>query len=81
MFVARTDRRRADDLGGAVTLHGVTGTEPRTWDRDTLPEGEEKQRAVRDMFDAIAPRCFEDVPLPPPLEQAILAAGLEQDWL
>jgi demethylmenaquinone methyltransferase / 2-methoxy-6-polyprenyl-1,4-benzoquinol methylase len=27
-----------------------------SWDRDTLPEGEEKQRAVRDMFDAIAPR-------------------------
>lgn len=26
------------------------------WDRDTLPEGEEKKRAVRDMFDAIAPR-------------------------
>jgi len=25
-------------------------------------------------------RCFKDVPLPPPLEQAILAAGLEQDW-
>jgi demethylmenaquinone methyltransferase/2-methoxy-6-polyprenyl-1,4-benzoquinol methylase len=27
-----------------------------SWDRDTLPEGEEKKRAVRDMFDAIAPR-------------------------
>jgi len=27
-----------------------------SWDRETLPEGEEKQRAVRDMFDAIAPR-------------------------
>lgn len=27
-----------------------------SWDRDTLPEGEEKVRAVRDMFDAIAPR-------------------------
>jgi demethylmenaquinone methyltransferase/2-methoxy-6-polyprenyl-1,4-benzoquinol methylase len=27
-----------------------------TWDRNTLPEGEEKVRAVRDMFDAIAPR-------------------------
>jgi demethylmenaquinone methyltransferase/2-methoxy-6-polyprenyl-1,4-benzoquinol methylase len=26
------------------------------WDRDTLPEGAEKQRAVREMFDAIAPR-------------------------
>lgn len=28
----------------------------RTWDRETLPEGSEKQQAVRDMFDAIAPR-------------------------
>ncbi|HEY3485894.1 MAG TPA: ubiquinone/menaquinone biosynthesis methyltransferase [Ilumatobacteraceae bacterium] len=28
----------------------------RSWDRDTLPEGEEKVQAVRDMFDAIAPR-------------------------
>ncbi len=27
-----------------------------SWDRDTLPEGEEKKRAVRAMFDAIAPR-------------------------
>jgi demethylmenaquinone methyltransferase/2-methoxy-6-polyprenyl-1,4-benzoquinol methylase len=27
-----------------------------TWDRETLPEGREKVRAVRDMFDAIAPR-------------------------
>ena len=26
------------------------------WNRDTLPEGEEKREAVRDMFDAIAPR-------------------------
>jgi demethylmenaquinone methyltransferase/2-methoxy-6-polyprenyl-1,4-benzoquinol methylase len=26
------------------------------WDRDTLPEGEEKKQAVREMFDAIAPR-------------------------
>lgn len=27
-----------------------------SWDRETLPEGEEKKQAVRDMFDAIAPR-------------------------
>jgi demethylmenaquinone methyltransferase/2-methoxy-6-polyprenyl-1,4-benzoquinol methylase len=26
------------------------------WDRETLPEGDEKKQAVRDMFDAIAPR-------------------------
>ncbi len=27
-----------------------------TWDRDTLPQGEEKAVAVREMFDTIAPR-------------------------
>jgi demethylmenaquinone methyltransferase/2-methoxy-6-polyprenyl-1,4-benzoquinol methylase len=27
-----------------------------SWNRDTLPEGDEKRAAVRDMFDAIAPR-------------------------
>jgi demethylmenaquinone methyltransferase / 2-methoxy-6-polyprenyl-1,4-benzoquinol methylase len=29
---------------------------PAAWDRDTLPEGDEKRDAVREMFDAIAPR-------------------------
>lgn len=29
---------------------------PRSWDRNTLPEGDDKVDAVRDMFDAIAPR-------------------------
>jgi demethylmenaquinone methyltransferase/2-methoxy-6-polyprenyl-1,4-benzoquinol methylase len=29
---------------------------PAAWDRDTLPEGEDKKQAVRQMFDAIAPR-------------------------
>ena len=28
----------------------------RSWDSETLPEGEEKVHAVREMFDAIAPR-------------------------
>jgi demethylmenaquinone methyltransferase / 2-methoxy-6-polyprenyl-1,4-benzoquinol methylase len=56
MFAAGAGRRRADHRHVAVTLPGVTGTEPRTWDRDTLPEGDEKRQAVRDMFDAIAPR-------------------------
>jgi len=28
----------------------------RSWDRDTLPEGDDKVHAVREMFDAIAPR-------------------------
>jgi demethylmenaquinone methyltransferase / 2-methoxy-6-polyprenyl-1,4-benzoquinol methylase len=27
-----------------------------SWNRDTLPEGDEKREAVREMFDAIAPR-------------------------
>jgi demethylmenaquinone methyltransferase/2-methoxy-6-polyprenyl-1,4-benzoquinol methylase len=27
-----------------------------SWDRESLPEGEEKKQAVREMFDAIAPR-------------------------
>jgi demethylmenaquinone methyltransferase/2-methoxy-6-polyprenyl-1,4-benzoquinol methylase len=29
---------------------------PASWNRDTLPQGDEKRDAVRDMFDAIAPR-------------------------
>ena len=29
---------------------------PTSWNRETLPEGDEKRAAVRDMFDAIAPR-------------------------
>ncbi len=35
------------------SLHGVT---TRAWDRDTLPQGDEKVAAVRQMFDTIAPR-------------------------
>jgi demethylmenaquinone methyltransferase/2-methoxy-6-polyprenyl-1,4-benzoquinol methylase len=31
-------------------------TAPASWNRDTLPEGDDKRTAVRDMFDAIAPR-------------------------
>ena len=37
-------------------LNTVTADAPKTWDTERLPEGEEKVRAVRDMFDAIAPR-------------------------
>src|SRR5918997_1360244 len=29
---------------------------PTSWNRDTLPEGDEKRETVREMFDAIAPR-------------------------
>ncbi|MGH9134455.1 MAG: ubiquinone/menaquinone biosynthesis methyltransferase [Ilumatobacteraceae bacterium] len=32
------------------------GPEAKSWDRESLPEGDAKVRAVRDMFDAIAPR-------------------------
>jgi demethylmenaquinone methyltransferase / 2-methoxy-6-polyprenyl-1,4-benzoquinol methylase len=35
------------------SLAGVSHT---SWDRETLPEGAEKQQAVQEMFDAIAPR-------------------------
>jgi demethylmenaquinone methyltransferase/2-methoxy-6-polyprenyl-1,4-benzoquinol methylase len=31
-------------------------TSSQSWDRETLPQGEEKKQAVREMFDAIAPR-------------------------
>lgn len=31
-------------------------SEPAAWDTDTLPEGDDKKAAVREMFDAIAPR-------------------------
>jgi demethylmenaquinone methyltransferase/2-methoxy-6-polyprenyl-1,4-benzoquinol methylase len=33
-----------------------SGSKAASWDRESLPEGDDKVRAVRDMFDAIAPR-------------------------
>jgi demethylmenaquinone methyltransferase / 2-methoxy-6-polyprenyl-1,4-benzoquinol methylase len=39
---------------GSVAWPAMTA--PASWNRDTLPEGDEKREAVRDMFDAIAPR-------------------------
>jgi demethylmenaquinone methyltransferase / 2-methoxy-6-polyprenyl-1,4-benzoquinol methylase len=40
-----------------VTLPKNSSASPeRRWDTDTLPKGEEKVAAVRDMFDAIAPK-------------------------
>lgn len=42
---------------GANSLSTVrSGPEATSWDRESLPEGDDKVRAVRDMFDAIAPR-------------------------
>ena len=45
-----------DLRGGAGADRGRTLGRVRTWDRDDLPTGDDKVRAVRDMFDAIAPR-------------------------
>jgi demethylmenaquinone methyltransferase/2-methoxy-6-polyprenyl-1,4-benzoquinol methylase len=39
-----------------VTSEAAPNTASRRWDTDDLPEGEEKVAAVRDMFDAIAPK-------------------------
>jgi len=38
------------------TARSLIFVSERSWDRDTLPQGEEKVQAVRQMFDAIAPR-------------------------
>jgi demethylmenaquinone methyltransferase / 2-methoxy-6-polyprenyl-1,4-benzoquinol methylase len=40
---------------GVASLTAMA-TSSQSWDRDTLPQGEEKRLAVREMFDAIAPR-------------------------
>lgn len=39
-----------------MTSEATPNTASRRWDTDDLPEGEEKVAAVRDMFDAIAPK-------------------------
>ena len=48
-------RLRATSAGPTSSLVRVTETQ-RPWDRDTLPAGDEKVHAVREMFDTIAPR-------------------------
>jgi demethylmenaquinone methyltransferase / 2-methoxy-6-polyprenyl-1,4-benzoquinol methylase len=40
----------------AMTDEMASGRSNASWDTENLPEGEEKKRAVREMFDAIAPR-------------------------
>ena len=40
--------------GPSLTV--VRSDRATSWDRESLPEGDDKVRAVRDMFDAIAPR-------------------------
>lgn len=44
----------------------------RSWDSDTLPTGEAKARAVREMFDAIAPRYD--------LVNRVMTFGLDVRW-
>ena len=48
-------RHAGGEANGVGSLAAMPATS-HSWDRDTLPEGDEKKRAVRDMFDAIAPR-------------------------
>ena len=42
-------------FGVAKTTTGGT-SQNASWDTETLPQGDDKKRAVREMFDAIAPR-------------------------
>ena len=52
---AQQPPRRRRSLG-AVSASSPPGSSQRRWDTDDLPQGDEKVAAVRDMFDAIAPR-------------------------
>ena len=49
-----TTSRALQRVEPGPSLSGVSTA--RSWDTDQLPEGEEKVAAVRDMFDAIAPK-------------------------
>jgi len=47
--------RQAIAPSGVASLTAMP-TPSQSWDRDTLPQGDEKKQAVREMFDVIAPR-------------------------
>ena len=56
-FLRRLPARSSHVRQRDVASTGMsTSNAAARWDRETLPEGEEKVQAVREMFDAIAPR-------------------------
>ena len=56
VLLGQTSRRLVPAVN-QPTPPGMNGDDRRQrWDRETLPEGDEKKQAVRAMFDAIAPR-------------------------
>ncbi|PIE33068.1 MAG: ubiquinone biosynthesis methyltransferase UbiE [Ilumatobacter coccineus] len=61
---------RFDVVGGSVASIDVKAN--ASWDTQTLPQGEAKRKAVREMFDAIAPR-YDFV-------NRVMTFGLDRRW-